>query len=187
MKEMRVFHFVHLCQTYLVCKSCGKKNNYIIVFARFSYKVCLAHKTKNKIKQSYFLPDGSGPISNAAFTMPSFPAMLIIRMICVTTRVHFSHVFRNGTLNAKNDRMITSAATLICSTKGCWFEFLRVLFCFQMTNKHYVAGHPMITSSNGNIFRVTGHLCREFPGHRWIPRKKASGVELWCFLWSVPE
>ena len=28
------------------------------------------------------------------------------------------------------------------------------------------------TSSNGNIFRVTGHLCREFTGHRWIPRKK---------------
>ena len=28
----------------------------------------------------------------------------------------------------------------------------------------------MMTSSNGNIFRVTGHLCREFTGHRWIPR-----------------
>ena len=26
----------------------------------------------------------------------------------------------------------------------------------------------MITSSNGNIFRVTGHLCGEFTGHRWI-------------------
>ena len=25
-------------------------------------------------------------------------------------------------------------------------------------------------SSNGNIFRVTGHLCGEFPGDRWIPR-----------------
>ena len=45
----------------------------------------------------------------------------------------------------------------------------------------------MITSSNGNIFRVTGHLCGEFTGHRWIPRTKASDSELWCFLWSVPE
>ena len=26
-----------------------------------------------------------------------------------------------------------------------------------------------MTSSNGNIFRVTGHLCGEFTGHRWIP------------------
>ena len=27
----------------------------------------------------------------------------------------------------------------------------------------------MMTSSNGNIFRVTDHLCGEFTGHRWIP------------------
>ena len=32
----------------------------------------------------------------------------------------------------------------------------------------------MMTSSNGNIFRVTGHLCGEFTGPRWIPRTKAS-------------
>ena len=40
----------------------------------------------------------------------------------------------------------------------------------------------MMTSSNGNIFRVTGPLCGEFTGHRWIPLTKASGAELWCFL-----
>ena len=45
----------------------------------------------------------------------------------------------------------------------------------------------MMTSSNGNIFRVTGHLCGEFTGPRWIPREKASGAELWCFLWSASE
>ena len=38
-----------------------------------------------------------------------------------------------------------------------------------------------------NVFRVTGHLCGEFTGHRWIPRTKASDPELWCFLWSAPE
>ena len=41
----------------------------------------------------------------------------------------------------------------------------------------------MMTSSNGNIFRVTGHLCGEFAGHRWIPRAKASDAELWCFFY----
>ena len=46
--------------------------------------------------------------------------------------------------------------------------------------------HFMMTSSNGNIFRVTGLLCGEFTGHRWFPRTKASDVELWCFLWSAP-
>ena len=40
----------------------------------------------------------------------------------------------------------------------------------------------MITSSKGNIFRVTGHLCGEFTGQRWISRTKASDAELWCFL-----
>ena len=42
----------------------------------------------------------------------------------------------------------------------------------------------MMTSSNGNIFRDTGHLCGEFTGHRWIPHTLASDAELWFFLWS---
>ena len=29
----------------------------------------------------------------------------------------------------------------------------------------------MMTLSNGNIFRFTGHLCGEFTGHRWIPHR----------------
>ena len=43
-----------------------------------------------------------------------------------------------------------------------------------------------MTSSNGNIFRVTGHLCGEFIGPRWIPHTKAGDAELWCLLWSAP-
>ena len=38
-----------------------------------------------------------------------------------------------------------------------------------------------MSSSNGNIFRVTGHLCGEFTSHRWIPCTKASDAELWGF------
>ena len=34
---------------------------------------------------------------------------------------------------------------------------------------------------------VTGPLCGEFTGPRWIPRTKASDAELWCFLWSASE
>ena len=44
-----------------------------------------------------------------------------------------------------------------------------------------------MTSSNGNIFRVTGPLCGEFTCHRWIPPTNASDMELWCFLWSATE
>ena len=43
-----------------------------------------------------------------------------------------------------------------------------------------------MTSSNGNIFHVTGPLCGEFTGHRWIPHTKANDAERWCFLWSPP-
>ena len=40
----------------------------------------------------------------------------------------------------------------------------------------------MMTSSNGNIFRVTGPLCGEFTGDRWIPRTKASDAGLDVFF-----
>ena len=40
----------------------------------------------------------------------------------------------------------------------------------------------MMTSSNGNIFRVTGHLCGEFTGLRWIPRTKASDASFYVFF-----
>ena len=65
------------------------------------------------------------------------------------------------------------------------------LFCSCCCNVPYIRCNPgtmrqvMMTSSNGNILRVTGHLCGEFTGHRWIPRTKASDAELWCFLWSA--
>ena len=50
-----------------------------------------------------------------------------------------------------------------------------------------ICARHMMTSSNENIFRVTGLLYEEFTGHRWIPHTKASGAELWCFLWSTAE
>ena len=40
----------------------------------------------------------------------------------------------------------------------------------------------MMTSSNENIYRVTGPLWGEFTGHRWTPLTNASDVELWCVL-----
>ena len=45
----------------------------------------------------------------------------------------------------------------------------------------------MMTSWNENIFRITGPLWEEFTGHRGIPLTKASGAELWCFVWCAHE
>ena len=46
--------------------------------------------------------------------------------------------------------------------------------------------HKM-TSSNGNIFRVTGLSCGEFTGHRWVPCTKASDAELWFFFLAATK
>ena len=45
----------------------------------------------------------------------------------------------------------------------------------------------MMTSSNRNIFHVTGALWEESTGQQWIPFTKASDTELWSSLWSVPQ
>ena len=45
----------------------------------------------------------------------------------------------------------------------------------------------MMTSPNGNIFRVAGPLWGESTGHRWIPHTHANDMKLWYFLWSVPQ
>ena len=47
---------------------------------------------------------------------------------------------------------------------------------------------PILSNRNshdGNNFRVTGPLCWEFTGHRWMPITKVSDAELWCFFVSA--
>ena len=71
-----------------------------------------------------------------------------------------------------------------------WFEMLsRSLwrYCNYESPIATWSRHDMMTSSNGNIFRVTGHLFGEFTGPRWIPRTKAGDEELWCFVWFTFE
>ena len=58
---------------------------------------------------------------------------------------------------------------------------------FALVGWLLVTTKTMVTSSNGNIFHVTGPLWGESIGQRWIPLTKASDAELWCFLWSAPE
>ena len=68
------------------------------------------------------------------------------------------------------------------SWNGGWLSVtLNSSWCMGIKGDMFI-NHKM-TSSNWNIFRVTGLLC----GHRWIPHAKASDADLWCFLWSAPE
>ena len=61
--------------------------------------------------------------------------------------------------------------------------FVESPFCFGWSisgNSIEIVWFIMMTSSNGNIFGVTGHLCGEFTGHRWILHTKASDAERCC-------
>ena len=84
-------------------------------------------------------------------------------------------------LKHKNTRLASNShysATVFVETlnrKIIWHQYYFVIF------------QTMMTSLNGNIFRVTGHLCGEFTGGRWLPRTKVSDAEHWYFLWSAPE
>ena len=78
------------------------------------------------------------------------------------------------------------------SSMGQWV--ISWIIVYPRCYADYLSGHVicrnnmyMMTSWNGNIFCVTGHLCGEFTDPRWIPLTKASDAELWCFLWSAPE
>ena len=68
----------------------------------------------------------------------------------------------------------------------CKRNFLKVLPSYNKARG--VSGKVLFRNiSRRDIFRVTGHLCWEFTGDRWIPHTKASDAELWSFLWSAPE
>ena len=97
-------------------------------------------------------------------------------LLCVVVLTTFSS-FTGPDIVKMIIPILTYSVRATLTEKG-WNEPL-ILCTFLLT-------YSMMTSSNGNIFRVTGHLCGEFTDHRWIPLTKASDAELWCFLWSAP-
>ena len=61
--------------------------------------------------------------------------------------------------------------------------------CMSMWFKSYTKNGPMMTSSNGNIFRVTGPLCNssvagEFPSQRPVMRSQNKRWSKQSWLWS---
>ena len=52
-------------------------------------------------------------------------------------------------------------------SKGIWVNAVLLDFGEPFKIRNF-----MMTSSNGNIFRVTGPLCGEFTGPRWIPSER---------------
>ena len=82
--------------------------------------------------------------------------------------VHLAH---KGQWRAKCFHLMTSSLV--------WLTLQDV--GISISNKHYRCHDHDIKWQH--FFRVTGPVCGEFTGHRWIPFTKASDAEL-CFLWS---
>ena len=92
-----------------------------------------------------------------------------------------------ASLKTENSHYSSSVVTV-----GTGFLVIGKLWCLWWhscfyDSSQFTGSNPMMTSSNGSISRVTGHLCGEFTGPRWIPHTKASDAELWCLLWSALE
>ena len=92
----------------------------------------------------------------------------------------YSHLRYTHTLHSKTTGRLHNQLTHIREWLGSGVLIDSVVVSIDVINN-------MMTSTNENIFRITGHLCGEFTGHLWIPRTKASDAELWYFLWYAPE
>ena len=119
------------------------------------------------------------------YTSLQLPRRNINQSVDPQRTTHSSHLLVHCGLSSvrifkKIDRVVTAPHCTVNSDL-CNKRFLR-----NLPSKG-IGALTMMTSSNGIIFRVTGHLCGEFTDHWWIPRTKASDAELWCFLWSALE
>ena len=67
--------------------------------------------------------------------------------------------------------MMVRLLTHICVTRPQWVNLLVIHTCslcrFIIDAGSALLSVSMMTSSNGNIFYITGSLCREFTSHRW--------------------
>ena len=67
-------------------------------------------------------------------------------------------------------------------SKYTCFNSTKLNWKCRLQSSSQILSCVIITSSNWNIFRVTGPLWWETTGHRRIPLTKVSGMELWCFF-----
>ena len=103
---------------------------------------------------------------------------------------HFYNIGGHSEVLAVTSSLTSSRSKkfTLCTTTICFLYLYWNWGCadyFDCSHFHILV-QLIMTSSNGNIFRVTGLLCGEFTGHRWIRRPKAIDADLWSFLWFAP-
>ena len=95
------------------------------------------------------MPHGYHDVSNIDFLFNSFFRVITIKK----TSLAASHLWGDGTGDWCECRILANHNHVLAATVMIYFAY-------------------MMASSNGNIFRVTGPLCGEFTGHRWISSKR---------------
>ena len=105
--------------------------------------------------------------------------------------------FKSNLVKGATGNNISRVAILMYNIGKCLISDSQMRLYFPNAND-YVATllhsgkfqppYNIMTSSNGNIFRVNCLLWGESTGkRRWIPVTKTSEAELGCFLWSALE
>ena len=106
------------------------------------------------------------------------------------TRQCFRQISTMQQFATKSGHMCTHVHNYVHSYVPNWFT--KLFFMVQAADvvivlRRLIWKCTMSWWRHQNIFRVTGPLCGEFTGHRWIPCTNASDAELWCSVWSAPE
>ena len=89
--------------------------------------------------------------------------------LCGTLEPFFKHDHNSPKLPTKRTPLLAREGE-VCGAFCDYIFWTKICTC----HRHDISSicHDMMTSSNGNIFRVTGHLCGEFTGPRWIPTQR---------------
>ena len=135
---------------------------------------------------SYYVISSGTPVKVMACYMMA-PSHQLNQSWLITNKMKRNIVLRNSQLKHFRWWKCTWQCHLLSGSHCEGTDFNLLSFIIHHLNTYQVCCQYKLTSSNGNISLVTGHLCRELTGPRWIPRTKASNVELWCFLWSASE
>ena len=69
-------------------------------------------------------------------------------------------------------------------SNGYWLSRRNSVWSLALWSRnHFIAAHDDVIK--WKHFLSYWPFVRGITGHRWIPHKKASDAELWCFLWSA--
>ena len=154
-----------------------------VVLFKIKWKTPQRRQTMIKVKLKY--PYHRLSYSTLVDPYFNFPPRLLFTWMLLFWRTRMHQIF-TWQWKASSSMMISSRKLLL---RFNGFMFYNSFITLVPMNLRYplTLCMSMMTSSNGNIFRVIGPLCGEFIGRRWIPLTKSSDTKLWCFLWSAPE